>query len=573
MQAVTLPAAEVRLRPDPSTSLAPPALGAREALLAAALVIGYFGAQVAMRVAISDALELDEAEQSLWTQSFEFGYGPQPPLYTWLQMIVFEVLGPSVLGLALLKNALLSITYGSLWLAARRLMPAPLAATVALCPLLLVQIGWNSQRDLTHSVLATTLASLSFLLVLRLVERPSALTRWGALGLALGLGALSKYNFVGFAAVLLAAVLALPEARAALRSPRAWVGAVVLGGAALAVFAPHGVWLLDHASAASENTLHKLAGGPMSRGSQIIRGAGSLALATVAFLSPLWLLLLGLFGAAWWRGRGHNDAPPPDFAHGDDAALRTAFARRLGRNYALTLIGFFAVLIVVGGASQIKQRWLQPFLVMAPALAVAAAPWLASHPRRRVLHMCCAVAALCWLTWVGGRVVTNGMRATPDEQNEPAAALAAALRSSGALPEGPFTLISSDRVLAGSLRLQFPQARAVVAPDAAALDAIVGGRGRAPSGSEGDGEAVQGPVAAILRGEGPTALALERDWIAMLGSGVAPPAAARSAGALGPAAGEPAGDPVVSDALGWRFPVLYARSNGPTVVYRVWVQR
>jgi 4-amino-4-deoxy-L-arabinose transferase-like glycosyltransferase len=539
-------------------------------IVAATLALGYFGAQVAMRVAVSDALELDEAEQSLWTQGFEFGYGPQPPLYTWLQMAVFQLLGPSVLGLAMLKNTLLAITYGSLWMAARRLMPAPLAVTAALSPLLLLQIGWESQRDLTHSVLATTLASLTFLLVLRLLERPRELARWSMLGLVLGLGALSKYSFAGFAAILMAAVLALPETRALLRSRRTWLGAALLGSVALAVFLPHGLWLLDHAAAASAHALQKLSGSPMARGMQVARGLGSFAFAVLAFLSPLWLLLLGLFGAAWWRRpRAAPDAQAPSSAaraaSDDPDTLRSALARRLARNYALALLVFFAMLVIVGGASHFRNRWLQPFLIVAPVLAFAMAPWLARHPRRRVLHACCAVAALCWLAWAGGRVVANGLRATPDELNEPVAALAQALRASGAMPQGAFTLVSNDKTLAGSLRLAFPQARTLVARDAAALDAVL--RGRTGTSSKPGSAFLQAPVVAIQRGEeGPCAAA----GSPRLGNDATAPATTGplSTDRSGPA-GKP-GQPVKACVGSWRFPVRYAQPNGPTVLYRVW---
>src|SRR5262245_21622617 len=71
----------------------------------------YFGAHLLSRVLVSDALELDEAEQTLWTQQLHAGYGAQPPLYTWLQWGVFQLFGVSVFSLALLKNLLLALTY------------------------------------------------------------------------------------------------------------------------------------------------------------------------------------------------------------------------------------------------------------------------------------------------------------------------------------------------------------------------------------------------------------------------------------------------------------------------------
>lgn len=47
----------------------------------------------------------------LWTQQLSMGYGSQPPLYTWLQWLVNQVVGPSVLSLSVLKHSLLALTY------------------------------------------------------------------------------------------------------------------------------------------------------------------------------------------------------------------------------------------------------------------------------------------------------------------------------------------------------------------------------------------------------------------------------------------------------------------------------
>ena len=76
-------------------------------------------AHVLMRLSVSTALELDEAEQMVWSQHLALGYGVQPPLYTWLQWGFNLVFGPSLLSLILLKQSLLAGTYVLLWLAAR----------------------------------------------------------------------------------------------------------------------------------------------------------------------------------------------------------------------------------------------------------------------------------------------------------------------------------------------------------------------------------------------------------------------------------------------------------------------
>ena len=82
----------------------------------------YFVLHTVIRVAFSDSLELDEAEQVLFGQWLEWGYSSQPPLYTWLQKAFFSLFGTSVLALALLKNGLLFILYATVFFIAHRIL-------------------------------------------------------------------------------------------------------------------------------------------------------------------------------------------------------------------------------------------------------------------------------------------------------------------------------------------------------------------------------------------------------------------------------------------------------------------
>ncbi|OYW25990.1 MAG: glycosyltransferase, partial [Methyloversatilis sp. 12-65-5] len=243
------------------------------------LLLLYFGAHVLSRTLVSDALELDEAEQALWTQQFAAGYGAQPPLYTWLQWTMFQVAGVSVLSLSLLKNLLLAWTYAFVWLAARRLMAAPLAMLAAASMLLIPQIGWESQRDLTHSVLATAVAAATLYVVVRLIERPRSVL-YLALGVCAALGLLSKYSFSVFLAALGLALLLSRDTRPLLRSPWIIVAALV----ALAVLGPHALWLFDNWQLASARTMEKL-GTHASLSAGIARGLASLLGATLATLA------------------------------------------------------------------------------------------------------------------------------------------------------------------------------------------------------------------------------------------------------------------------------------------------
>ena len=62
--------------------------------------------------------------------------------------------------------------------------------------LLLPQIGWESQRDLTHSVLVTGMASMTLWLALTMLERKPGCRHYLLLGLLIGtaLGAVTAVH-------------------------------------------------------------------------------------------------------------------------------------------------------------------------------------------------------------------------------------------------------------------------------------------------------------------------------------------------------------------------------------------
>jgi 4-amino-4-deoxy-L-arabinose transferase-like glycosyltransferase len=418
-----------------------------------ALLLAYFAAHVLSRIFVSDALELDEAEQAVWTQQLAAGYGVQPPLYTWLQWGMFQVAGVSVLSLSLLKNALLALTYVFVWLAARRMMAAPLALLASASMLLLPQIGWESQRDLTHSVLVTTLAAATLCIVVRLAQNPSPGLRPAlhvALGAAIGLGALSKYSFAMFATALALAVLTTPQMRGVWRTRWIFLSMLV----AVVVVAPHALWLVDHWHLASARTLEKLGAAPGVL-SGFARGLGSLGNAFAATLAALALALAAVFGRAAWPRTA--DAPYAAF----------------WRHYLIALVALLLAMVFIGGASHFKGRWLQPLLFMAPLIYFCGRPDLASHPRRRWLHRTLFALALLFITLLSLRPVFDGWRDRPDELNEPVAELASALIAAGY--DGQAPIVTHDKVLAGVLRIRFPRAPVSVwQPGGTALAAMHG---------------------------------------------------------------------------------------------------
>jgi 4-amino-4-deoxy-L-arabinose transferase-like glycosyltransferase len=413
----------------------------------------WAAAQVLSRAWNTPALELDEAQQMIWSQQLALGYGPQPPLYTWLQWGVNAVLGPTVWALSVLKVSLLALTYAFMWAAARESgLRAQTAWWVAASLMWLPLMGWESLRDLTHTVLLNCLVAATWWALARQIQRPRPVGFvW--LGLALGLGVLSKYSFVLFAGALAASALSLPTVRAALLTRGWWLLPLVAG----LVVLPHGLWVLEHWSLASQATAGKLR---MEAHISHWVGLSSLLQGVVGNLL-LWAIAVALvFGRAWWS--------PPMPAHRAVAEwLRPLIAR-----YLLVVLACLLLMVFAGQASHFKGRWLHPLVCVVPWLAFACRPGLQEHPRGRWFTWGTVALAVALWAAVTARPWLAGRAGRPNEVNEPVVALADALRQAGY--DGRAAIIADNAALAGMLRTRFARATVVACPSEA-VDLAAGG--------------------------------------------------------------------------------------------------
>jgi 4-amino-4-deoxy-L-arabinose transferase-like glycosyltransferase len=332
----------------------------------------YFALQVAIRVAQLDGLELDEAEQVFESQQLHLGYGSQPPLYVWLQWLAFSLLGVGHFALSLVKNALLFGLYACVFGLARMLLGTLAASAIAASLALIVPLGWEAQIDRTHSILASTLAAGALWTYVALVRKPSAARR-ALLGLLLGLGMQSKYNFAIFALGLATASLLVREHRRLVWVKDIWI---TISLAALTLL-PHAVWFIQQFDEATRATLEKMSGGVRyaSYGASVGDGFKNLLVSILSFITPLWLVLAGVYRSP---RQGKLQWPAPE-------------ARLFLWLYAGGLACITA-LILGGELAHVKSRWLQPLLFSVPLACFVVFPPRSDEVYRRLLNVAVTVA-------------------------------------------------------------------------------------------------------------------------------------------------------------------------------------
>src|SRR5262245_2913605 len=70
-------------------------------------VAGCCALHVVLRRLVTETAGIDDVDQVLRAQLWSWGYGPQPPLYTWLTKIFLGMFGYSVASMLLLKEILI----------------------------------------------------------------------------------------------------------------------------------------------------------------------------------------------------------------------------------------------------------------------------------------------------------------------------------------------------------------------------------------------------------------------------------------------------------------------------------
>ncbi|MFD0798023.1 ArnT family glycosyltransferase [Maribacter chungangensis] len=148
------------------------------------------------------ALELEDAEQAYYSQWLRWGYDDQPPLYTWLQYAVNQVFGVQKGAFSVLRASIFAGILLSLWHFARRMGTNKTKSELAVLALVLMPVFIDfTFRRLSHTSLLCLAILASFIVLQRLLQKKS-LVNYVLLGLVIGVGVLSKYNYVLFLGAL-----------------------------------------------------------------------------------------------------------------------------------------------------------------------------------------------------------------------------------------------------------------------------------------------------------------------------------------------------------------------------------
>ncbi|MBC8441425.1 MAG: glycosyltransferase family 39 protein [Deltaproteobacteria bacterium] len=388
----------------------------------------YFVLQILIRVITTNGVEIDESEQMMLSQYFSLGYNAQPPLYTWVQRIFFNIFGENIFAISSLKNFLLFSTYiftykTGLLITKNKKVSALSAFSLFFLP----QIVWEAQIDQIHTVLLTTSTAALFYFYFYTLKKQN-LTGFILIGLASACGVLAKYNFVLVALALMVATLFVADYRKKIFTKKLIVSVSVTTLLVL----PHLLWFLSNKDLATLETMQRMSLDQNgSYFTDILHGIVELIISYLAFVIPFLIFYIALF--------------------------RNSFIQKFNRpskvlaNYILISFISIFVIILIMQVTNIKERWLQPYLYIAPLLAFMLTD-IKSISQKKInvfistgLFFCSIVILMIPL-----RVMFVDMGKKPHRANYPFEQLSEEIKSIG-FDKG--LILTEDKFIGGNLKL------------------------------------------------------------------------------------------------------------------------
>lgn len=408
------------------------------------LLFLYLLLLMGLRLALFPGASDDDAEQLFYAQTLAWGYKwNQPPLYTWLVIGAEKILGVGLLAVAAVKYSAIFVLYLFVWLTAKLLTRDNLWATVAtLSTMAIYYIGWDIVLNYSNTVLLGALISITIYCLLKLGHH-DRIALYPALGLVIGFGFLTKYNYGVFLFPFLVGCLTDKNIRARLVSRKG----LIIPALAIAITLPHLVWLITDNGGFLHNK--HLVPGKAAQGYNLkTTGKGLLdgILGSLAFLCPMLVLILFFF--------------PKKLITGIFPAQSKPAAFRIFEIYFICFFILMMAIVVLGQVDDVKNHWLMPLFPLPLYLVLRLQ--LSQPESKKISGYIATMSALAVIVVVGlaGRGVITPIRCDKCSMAIHYDDLAYALKKTG-FKAGTIITYDYPTILTGNLRRYLSNAQFV----------------------------------------------------------------------------------------------------------------
>lgn len=386
----------------------------------------------------------DNLEQLTWVRSLEWGYYKHPPLPTWLLWLPVQLLGWSAWTVSLAGAVTTGASLALMaWLVAR--LRGQRHALVALLAAACITYYNGRLNYYNHNVLLM-LFSTGCAVFVWLAFARQQMRWWLALGVCLGLGALTKYQIV----ISFISVLAFAVQQRFWRQDLHRQGLLLASMIALLIFTPHLQWLRSHDFGPITYAMSTSLGAAQSLSQ---RSAQSLQWLTDQLLNRALPAFVLLAWVAWaLRRRAEPVAEKADVARGQPGA------RALLISFGILPLAFMVGLGLFTGAD-LQPHWGTAFVLFTVPAVMELTPGIGWHriDLRRLLKAFVAIQLLLLL--ISQLTSSHGPQALRNQHwrtfdPKPAAAALAPVRL---MLGGSIQVLSGPAAMAAAIALELPE--------------------------------------------------------------------------------------------------------------------
>lgn len=333
---------------------------------------------IMLRIFLCDPkLSYDEAEQINLAQSILPGYPAQPPLYTWLQWCTFKICGVNLLSLSLVKFLLICGNISAYHFLCRYYCQNDdlLAWAATLSWALIPNIGYDFLPHRSHVILALLTSILTWQWFINLQKNPVRIYSYLHLGVLIGLGLLTKFNYLLFLSITLLSAVSIKEYRDKLLTRYI----IISFALAFLLASPYLIWLIY-------NTKLGLAAYYKLRlGKSYLHGIFDLFSTMLSFCIPLILIYCFFFltKAPIYKATAN-------------------IAYKLLWRYHLFLVPVILFFMLVTGTNHIQRHWLVPLLFLLPLslFSIIKHKNYIKRNARYYILLCLTVQIILLIIWV-----------------------------------------------------------------------------------------------------------------------------------------------------------------------------
>ena len=305
------------------------------------LVFFYLLCHVLVSFFLNDTLQVDDREQIFIGQEFQFGYNiPQPPMYSWISFLFFEMFGANITSLLALKYILIFLNFTFIFKTSEIIFKKNLNAVSisTLSFLLLPSFFWHMHQGFTHTILLGLGIAMSIHYLFRL-SLDKSLANYLLFGFSLSVGLLGKYSFIIFIFLILLTVISIKEFRDIFQNKFFFYALVLI----FLLISPHYIWLLNNWHNIYPMAAERLIA---SSGTSFFMILLEFIKASIGFLFPYILFIF--------------------FKVNSNYKGTKKIIEKFLENYLYFIIIFGILFLAIFDIKEIKVRWLHPILMIVP---------------------------------------------------------------------------------------------------------------------------------------------------------------------------------------------------------------